>query len=696
MTDIASLQLKIDTTQARSASKDLNDLSKAGNEAEKSTENVGKSFAAAAMPIAAASAALGTAYLVIKNSVLIANEYQNSLKGLASVARFAGEDIGSTLTKANEIAADGILNTTEAATALKNLLAKGFSTDEAVVMIGRFKDAAAFGRQSSLEFGQAVVSATEGIKNENSMLVDNAGVTKNVAKMVEDYAKSINKTVNGLSEAEKRQAIYNGLMQETEAQVGNAALATQGLTGQQAILSKSVNDTAVSIGQEFMPAATAIVKLLGEGMSGLNNDVIKPFLFLFNNVGITIGEVAMKAGAFFELMSSPKALLKDPQGALKNFQTQIEAFGQTADQMRQEVFDRLEGKVNVNIGADTGKRRIEEAQKIDAKAAAKAMKEAIQAEQSYMKSVGDTTQSLIDKAAQETIELENLGKTASQIAALEIARIDNQLAMKKEEAARLEGSKAKEDELFLIEQQIKALETLKDVQGKKGAMKDLIEDQKRYAELSKNAYENMAQGIASSISKSILYGKNLQESLVNVAYSVADAFLTAFLQIEIQKLLIGKTAQTSYASTMALEAEATVAQAGLNSFASTAAIPIVGPESAPAAAAAAMAAAQGMAATVIAASSATVASARNGFDIPAGMNPITQLHEKEMVLPAPQAQVIRDMAKSGGGGSQIIDNTTINIDSRSDRMQVMKDVQRMIENGHARLLDRMSRKGQIA
>jgi hypothetical protein len=696
MTDIASLQLKIDTTQARNARKDLNDLSKAGDEAEKSTENVGKSFAAAAMPIAAASVALGSAYLVIKNSVLVANEYQNSLKGLASVARFAGEDIGSTLTKANEIAADGILNTTEAATALKNLLAKGFSTDEAVVMIGRFKDAAAFGRQSSLEFGQAVVSATEGIKNENSMLVDNAGVTKNVAKMVEDYAKSIDKTVNALSEAEKRQAIYNGLMQETEAQVGNAALASAGLTGQQAILSKSINDTAVSIGQEFMPAATAIVKLLGDGMSGLNNDVIKPFLFLFNNVGITIGEVAMKAGAFFELMSSPKALLKDPQGALKIFQTQIEAFGQTADQMRQEVFDRLEGKVNVNIGTDTGKRRVAEAVKIDPKIAAKAMKQAIDAEQSYMKSVGDTTQSLIDKAAQETIELENLGKTASQIAALEIARIDNQLAMKKEEAARLEGSKAKEDELFLIEQQIKALETLKDVQGKKGAMKDMIEDQKRYAELSKNAYENMAQGIASSISKSILYGKNLQESLVNVAYSVADAFLTAFLQIEIQKLLIGKTAQTSYASTMALEAEATVAQAGLNSFASTAAIPIVGPELAPAAAAAAMAAAQGMAATVIAASSATVASARNGFDIPAGMNPITQLHEKEMVLPASQAQVIRDMAKSGGGGAQIIDNTTINIDSRSDRMQVMKDVKRMIENGHARLLDRMSRKGQIA
>lgn len=35
------------------------------------------------------------------------------------------------------------------------------------------------------------MSATEGLKNENSILVDNAGVTKNVAKMREEYAKKI-------------------------------------------------------------------------------------------------------------------------------------------------------------------------------------------------------------------------------------------------------------------------------------------------------------------------------------------------------------------------------------------------------------------------------------------------------------------------------------------------------------------------
>ena len=43
------------------------------------------------------------------------------------------------------------------------------------------------------------------------------------------------------------------------------------------------------------------------------------------------------------------------------------------------------------------------------------------------------------------------------------------------------------------------------------------------------------------------------------------------------------------------------------------------------------------------------ASAAQGYDIPTGVNPVTQLHQREMVLPAKQADVIRDMADGGGG-----------------------------------------------
>ena len=58
-------------------------------------------------------------------------------------------------------------------------------------------------------------------------------------------------------------------------------------------------------------------------------------------------------------------------------------------------------------------------------------------------------------------------------------------------------------------------------------------------------------------------------------------------------------------------------------------------------------------------------SAAGGFDIPRGMNPVTQLHSGEMVLPEKHADVIRGMADDGSGGSgsgQIVINA---LDARS-------------------------------
>jgi len=46
-----------------------------------------------------------------------------------------------------------------------------------------------------------------------------------------------------------------------------------------------------------------------------------------------------------------------------------------------------------------------------------------------------------------------------------------------------------------------------------------------------------------------------------------------------------------------------------------------------------------------------VRSARGGYDIPSGLNPMTQLHEEEMVLPARYANVIRGMADQGEQGA---------------------------------------------
>jgi hypothetical protein len=136
----------------------------------------------------------------------------------------------------------------DAATSLKNLLAAGFSLDQAVTLINRFKDSAAFGRQAALGFGESIRGATEGIKNGNSILVDNAGVTKNLSMMLEEAGFSAQDLMRASSDAGVRQAIFNGILRETVAQSGDAAKLTQTYAGAQARAAATAETMKQSIG----------------------------------------------------------------------------------------------------------------------------------------------------------------------------------------------------------------------------------------------------------------------------------------------------------------------------------------------------------------------------------------------------------------------------------------------------------------
>ena len=91
------------------------------------------------------------------------------------------------------------------------------------------------------------------------------------------------------------------------------------------------------------------------------------------------------------------------------------------------------------------------------------------------------------------------------------------------------------------------------------------------------------------------------------------------------------------------------AKAGSGAASSVANIPYVGPILAIAAMAAVFAATMGM--------QSNVKSARGGYDIPSGMNPMVQTHEEEMILPKEQANAVRDMAQNGGNGGLTINAT---------------------------------------
>ena len=218
---------------------------------------------------------------------------ENSMRGLSSVANKVGEnfrsmgqgvtvDAESAKEAAIELSEDGLMSVADSSTALKNLLLAGFGLPKAVEMLKAFKDSAAFGRQSALSFGQAVVSAAEGVKNENSILVDNAGITKNLSIMHKEYAEQLGKTVAQLTKAEKKEAVFNGVLGESSAMAGDAAKATETLSGQFSALETDSFNLYSMLGETLAPAVQNMIQEV-RGLILSTNDWIEANKELLTN-----------------------------------------------------------------------------------------------------------------------------------------------------------------------------------------------------------------------------------------------------------------------------------------------------------------------------------------------------------------------------------------------------------------------------
>ncbi len=188
-----------------------------------------------------------------KTAVDAASEIQSAFIGLQSIVEGQGKSFMGAKAFIQDYISDGLVPAANAVTAYKNLLMRGYDTTQIETVMNALKNASAFGRQASLTMGQAVQSATEGLKNENSILVDNAGVTKNVSMMWKDYATSIGTTVGALTKAQKIEAEVAGILEETSFQMGDAAKLSQTYSGKVSALGVSFMNLKVAIGNSIIP-----------------------------------------------------------------------------------------------------------------------------------------------------------------------------------------------------------------------------------------------------------------------------------------------------------------------------------------------------------------------------------------------------------------------------------------------------------
>lgn len=178
----------------------------------------------------------------------------------------------------------------------------------------------------------------------------------------------------------------------------------------------------------------------------------------------------------------------------------------------------------------------------------------------------------------------------------------------------------------------------------------------------KKQWDKAVDPMVASVSRGFVQmaegSKSFQQVMRQVGEQILNTYVSSVINPMLEKWLwkeTGQTTATAMGVTQRTAAEKTgsaqsiavsgaaglksvtnsAAQAAAESYKAMAGIPIVGPALGAAAAAVAFGA--------VAAYKGLIVSAAGGFDIPSGVNPLTQLHEQEMVLPARLANPLRDM-----------------------------------------------------
>jgi len=182
-----------------------------------------------------------------------------------------------------------------------------------------------------------------------------------------------------------------------------------------------------------------------------------------------------------------------------------------------------------------------------------------------------------------------------------------------------------------------------------------------FEELSGDVIKNFSSQFGSAFEKMVFDSNSLGDAVSGLAEGMARSVVNALGQMAAQwlayqavQMIVGKTTASAAATGVALEAQAMATMAGLNAFASTAAIPIVGPAMAPGAMAAALSVSTPLAATIASLSAAAAGARASGGPVTGDTPYLVGERGAELFVPNTSGAIVPN-SKLGGG------NVTVNM-----------------------------------
>lgn len=289
----------------------------------------------------------------------------------------------------------------------------------------------------------------------------------------------------------------------------------------------------------------------------------------------------------------------------------------------------------------------------------------IDAEQDLARQRLELRQTTTEEFLQQEREFENRRHQ------IQMAALQDSLKLAKQDAWRDPEGVAK------AQHQIEELERQHQNRIRDIRHKQILEDNKA----TTSFLNSMESGFTKVFSSMMKGSMSVSQAIKSMFATMGDAIIKILAEIaakwlttQLANMLLSKTAAQG-------EISAASALAGANGTASWAAAPWPVNMGAPA---------FGASMAAAAASFNVAASAEGGFDIPSGVNPVTQLHQEEMVLPADIANPLRQGLAAGGVGGNSF-SPTIQVNAMNSR-----DVERALREGGAlnRVLKDMHRSFQ--
>ncbi|QKY08783.1 hypothetical protein [Janthinobacterium lividum] len=247
--DIATLQIRIDSTDTQNATRNLEQMNNSGGRAEQSTNSLtgaAKKLADVLKMVAGAAVAIKL-YESIKEATLLASRYNELGIVMGVLARNSG--IGSSQISQTEAALRKTgISAIQSRDAIAKLISANIDLSKATELARLAQDAAVIGGTNSSEAFERLI---KGIQSAEKETLETMGLNVNFQKSYEDLAKSLKKSAKDLTTLEKTQAATNAVMEKAPAIAGTYEASLGNAGKQMRSMARYVEDLKVQLGQPF-------------------------------------------------------------------------------------------------------------------------------------------------------------------------------------------------------------------------------------------------------------------------------------------------------------------------------------------------------------------------------------------------------------------------------------------------------------